>query len=153
MTYKLYHTPFPVGASPIAGRLISIVLCTCPSPPVRHASPELRAVLQKADALSVAVALDGGAKSPPAPKGFREGLKALIPTKSERKKLLPLALMFFCILFNYTILRDTKVRIVLRILPSPGRQQQLFFGLVPCVEYPCYIHTLGCPTVPYVTLV
>ena len=27
---------------------------------------------------------------------------------SERKKLIPLALMFFCILFNYTILRDTK---------------------------------------------
>lgn len=54
--------------------------------------------------------MDGGAKAPPAPKGFREGLKALIPTKSERKKLLPLGLMFFCILFNYTILRDTKVR-------------------------------------------
>ena len=25
-------------------------------------------------------------------------------------KILPLGLMFFCILFNYTILRDTKVR-------------------------------------------
>jgi len=30
------------------------------------------------------------------------------PTPTERKKLVPLALMFFCILFNYTILRDTK---------------------------------------------
>lgn len=29
-------------------------------------------------------------------------------TKAERKKLIPLGLMFFCILFNYTILRDTK---------------------------------------------
>ena len=31
-----------------------------------------------------------------------------MPPANERKKLLPLALMFFCILFNYTILRDTK---------------------------------------------
>ncbi len=26
------------------------------------------------------------------------------------KKIVPLGFMFFCILFNYTILRDTKVR-------------------------------------------
>jgi ATP:ADP antiporter, AAA family len=41
-------------------------------------------------------------------RGFVQGIKALIPTKSERQKLIPLAVMFFCILFNYTILRDTK---------------------------------------------
>ena len=35
-------------------------------------------------------------------------LKSLIPPANERKKLGPLGLMFFCILFNYTILRDTK---------------------------------------------
>mmetsp|Transcript_11847 Transcript_11847/g.24137 ORF Transcript_11847/g.24137 Transcript_11847/m.24137 type:complete len:573 (-) Transcript_11847:312-2030(-) len=35
-------------------------------------------------------------------------LGALVPTPTERKKLLPLGLMFFVILFNYTILRDTK---------------------------------------------
>ena len=35
-------------------------------------------------------------------------LKGMIPPANERKKLIPLALMFFCILFNYTILRDTK---------------------------------------------
>jgi AAA family ATP:ADP antiporter len=34
--------------------------------------------------------------------------KSLVPPAEERKKLIPLALMFFCILFNYTILRDTK---------------------------------------------
>ena len=34
--------------------------------------------------------------------------KSKIPPASERKKLIPLALMFFFILFNYTILRDTK---------------------------------------------
>lgn len=35
-------------------------------------------------------------------------LKAELPTPVERKKILPLTLMFFCMLFNYTILRDTK---------------------------------------------
>eukprot|EP00568_Trieres_chinensis_P007430 CAMPEP_0183291648 /NCGR_PEP_ID=MMETSP0160_2-20130417/992_1 /TAXON_ID=2839 ORGANISM="Odontella Sinensis, Strain Grunow 1884" /NCGR_SAMPLE_ID=MMETSP0160_2 /ASSEMBLY_ACC=CAM_ASM_000250 /LENGTH=584 /DNA_ID=CAMNT_0025452483 /DNA_START=116 /DNA_END=1870 /DNA_ORIENTATION=+ len=41
-------------------------------------------------------------------KGFLKKLKSMVPSKSERKKLLPLGLMFFCILFSYTILRDTK---------------------------------------------
>jgi len=31
-----------------------------------------------------------------------------MPTNTEMKKLLPVGFMFFCILFNYTILRDTK---------------------------------------------
>lgn len=49
---------------------------------------------------------DAAAASADPPK--KGGLAGLIPAKSEREKLLPLALMFFCILFNYTILRDTK---------------------------------------------
>ncbi len=40
----------------------------------------------------------------PAPKKFL-GYEAL-----TWAKIIPLGLMFFCILFNYTILRDTKVR-------------------------------------------
>lgn len=43
-------------------------------------------------------------------KGFFQKIKSVIPPANERKKLIPLAMMFFCILFNYTILRDTKVR-------------------------------------------
>lgn len=39
---------------------------------------------------------------------FGQRLRNLIPPENERKKLLPLGLMFFVILFNYTILRDTK---------------------------------------------
>ena len=35
-------------------------------------------------------------------------IKSIVPPLEERKKLIPLALMFFAILFNYTILRDTK---------------------------------------------
>ena len=41
-------------------------------------------------------------------KGFWSKLKSVVPPANERQKLIPLALMFFCILFNYTILRDTK---------------------------------------------
>jgi AAA family ATP:ADP antiporter len=44
----------------------------------------------------------------PDKKGFLDRIKSVVPPKAERQKLLPLALMFFCILFNYTILRDTK---------------------------------------------
>ncbi len=33
-------------------------------------------------------------------------------------KILPLGAMFFCILFNYTILRDTKVRARLSVCPT-----------------------------------
>lgn len=43
-----------------------------------------------------------------APLSFGQRLRNLIPPENERKKLLPLGLMFFVILFNYTILRDTK---------------------------------------------
>lgn len=43
-----------------------------------------------------------------APKSFGQRLSGLIPPENERKKLVPLGLMFFVILFNYTILRDTK---------------------------------------------
>jgi AAA family ATP:ADP antiporter len=35
-------------------------------------------------------------------------LASMLPPKKELKKVLPLGLMFFFILFNYTILRDTK---------------------------------------------
>jgi len=44
----------------------------------------------------------------PPKKSFMEKMKSKIPPAAERKKLVPLALMFFFILFNYTILRDTK---------------------------------------------
>lgn len=42
------------------------------------------------------------------PKSLGQRLRGLIPPENERKKLFPLGLMFFVILFNYTILRDTK---------------------------------------------
>jgi hypothetical protein len=36
-------------------------------------------------------------------KGFLAKLKSAIPPKEEREKLLPLGIMFFCILFSYTV--------------------------------------------------
>lgn len=41
-------------------------------------------------------------------KGIVSRIKSQLPTWEESQKIAPLALMFFCILFNYTILRDTK---------------------------------------------
>ncbi|CAM9848695.1 unnamed protein product [Chrysoparadoxa australica] len=74
----------------------------------------------KEDALAVATEVTGGA-SAPAKKGFRASMADLIPTPTERKKLIPLGLMFFCILFNYTILRDTKDVLVVTA-PASGAE-------------------------------
>lgn len=41
-------------------------------------------------------------------KGILNRIASVVPPAAERQKLFPLGLMFFCILFNYTILRDTK---------------------------------------------
>lgn len=60
---------------------------------------------RKTDQKTVMVAEGGEAA---AKGGFLARLKESMPTRSERKKLVPLGLMFFVILFNYTILRDTK---------------------------------------------
>ena len=53
-------------------------------------------------------ALVNGEDAPQTTKNLFSKLANLLPPKQERQKLVPLALMFFCILFNYTILRDTK---------------------------------------------
>lgn len=47
-------------------------------------------------------------------KGFLSRITAAIPPAAERQKLIPLGIMFFCILFNYTILRDTKDVLMVR---------------------------------------
>ena len=41
-------------------------------------------------------------------EGLIGRIKAALPPRHELRKMIPLTLMFFCILFNYTILRDTK---------------------------------------------
>lgn len=49
-------------------------------------------------------------------KGLLGRLASVIPPAAERQKLIPLGLMFFCILFNYTILRDTKDVLMVSLL-------------------------------------
>lgn len=60
-------------------------------------------IAASAVAASAAIAGDG-ADVPAEKKGFL-GIEAF-----TWQKIIPLGFMFFCILFNYTILRDTKVR-------------------------------------------
>ena len=51
----------------------------------------------------------GGGGSSGAGGAFEEGDKKFLGVDLKTlKKIVPLGLMFFCILFNYTILRDTK---------------------------------------------
>lgn len=52
--------------------------------------------------------ITGEESGPSDDKSILQKIKRIVPPANERKKLIPLALMFFCILFNYTILRDTK---------------------------------------------
>lgn len=57
----------------------------------------------KAEAVAAAsIAADGGSDE------TKPGFLGISPLTWQ--KILPLGFMFFCILFNYTILRDTKVR-------------------------------------------
>mmetsp|Transcript_31256 Transcript_31256/g.35574 ORF Transcript_31256/g.35574 Transcript_31256/m.35574 type:complete len:575 (+) Transcript_31256:186-1910(+) len=54
-------------------------------------------------------------------KSLLSRFKSAIPPANERKKLIPLAIMFFCILFNYTVLRDTK-DVLLLCAPKSGAE-------------------------------
>jgi len=71
------------------------------------AGSELRTAARKGSGtVAMSAAAEATAVAPDdAPGG---GLWAMVPPKKELKKVLPLGLMFFFILFNYTILRDTK---------------------------------------------
>jgi len=59
-------------------------------------------------------------------------LGKMVPPK-EMKKLLPLAMMFFCVLFNYTILRNTKDVLV---VTAPGAGAEVIPFLKTYVQLP-----------------
>jgi len=61
------------------------------------------------------------------------GWKDSLPPKSELQKIIPLAIMFFCILFNYTILRDTKDVLV---VTAPGGSAEAIPFLKTWVNLP-----------------
>ena len=71
--------------------------------PAFPAQPVLRRPVLRA----LPVRLQEAAAEPPS-AGPLAGIKSALPPPKELKKVLPLGLMFFFILFNYTILRDTK---------------------------------------------
>ena len=85
-------TPISPAAQPQGG-LISLPKPLAPKPlqtrPLENAAPQAAA---------------GDSTPAPEPKRFL-GFELI-----TWQKILPLGFMFFCILFNYTILRDTKVR-------------------------------------------
>jgi len=64
---------------------------------------------------------DASASAGEVKKGLFDKIKSIVPPEEERKKLFPLALMFFAILFNYTILRDTK-DVLMITAPSSGAE-------------------------------
>ena len=69
-------------------------------------------------------------------KGFLGKIKSIIPPANERQKLGPLALMFFCILFNYTILRDTKDVLMVTAPKSGAEGTQCASEHVACNHFP-----------------
>jgi TLC ATP/ADP transporter len=73
---------------------------------VRQIAPlRIKNGLRMSDAAISDAGDDGASKTP---SGFWNKVKSIVPPANERQKLIPLAVMFFCILFSYTILRDTK---------------------------------------------
>lgn len=74
-------------------------------------------------AASAAIAGDG-ADVPAEKKGFL-GIEAF-----TWQKIIPLGFMFFCILFNYTILRDTKVRRLSIFRTRPGHSDSFVTELL-----------------------
>ena len=69
----------------------------------------------------------------PEPVGLAARLRAKLPPTDELKKIVPLAMMFFCILFNYTILRDTKDVLV---VTAPGSSAEAIPFLKTWVNLP-----------------
>lgn len=96
------------GFSP-AGRVGTLIAPTSASNSKAFRSPFANTIDNKCSTSSSLYMSEGDAAAAQPPKqSFMEKLKSKIPPANERKKLIPLASMFFFILFNYTILRDTK---------------------------------------------
>jgi len=81
------------------------------------------------------IAAEGGEKN-----GIWSKIKSVIPPENERKKVMPLAFMFFCILFNYTILRDTKDVLM---ITAPGSGAEVIPFIKTYVNLPAAIGFTG----------
>ena len=92
----------PAAALSVGGRAALLRQHTMPATaavrqPARSALPELVRRRTVAPRFQLAAAAPDDSNWP-----------TFLPPRKELKKVLPLGLMFFCILFDYTILRDTK---------------------------------------------
>lgn len=103
------------GSSPLLARPFTVA----PSKPVETVKP-----------VTVPQAAAGSGDAAPAPKKFL-GFEML-----TWAKIVPLACMFFCILFNYTILRDTKDVLV---VTAPGSGAEIIPFLKTWVNLPMAI--------------
>ena len=102
-SYRSIHT-FPASSSKIRDGQVSMVFNSG-----RHKDRKLK--LESTSLQSTAV-LDDIPKSVSKNPFTRWVQSVAWPSKKELKKLLPLGTMLFFILFNYTILRDTKVHLI-----------------------------------------
>ena len=73
------------------------------------------------------------AGQPQQPEDVKTSWRDRLPPTAELKKIVPLAIMFFCILFNYTILRDTKDVLV---VTAPGSSAEAIPFLKTWVNLP-----------------
>ena len=95
-----------------------------------------RAGLSSSPASSTTAVVCRAAASTPSPSSDGDDAKFLGTKVSTLKKVLPLGLMFFCILFNYTILRDTKDVLV---VTAPGSGAEIIPFLKTWVNLPMAI--------------
>ena len=120
------------GFSP-AGRVGTLIAPTSASNSKAFRSPFANTIDNKCSTSSSLHMSEGDAAAAQPPKqSFMEKLKSKIPPANERKKLIPLASMFFFILFNYTILRDTKD--VLMITAKGSGAEVTHYAALGCGE-------------------
>ena len=98
----------PTAALPRVGVAAAVAARAVHSPTTTKPSWCSLAMSSSSSLSSSSSSTDAINNSPGSGGGILARLQSIIPPEAERKKLGPLALMFFCILFNYTILRDTK---------------------------------------------
>ena len=94
----------PFAIHPIQVRTTSLYM----SDTTAVSAEELDESSSSTEPAATTAAVATSAVTPAVTTGFWNKVKAIVPPANERQKLIPLALMFFCILFSYTILRDTK---------------------------------------------
>ena len=111
-TQSLSHTVTHLSTKDTSNKLFWM-----PNPPHQARTPRHSIIAYMSDSSLASTTAEGEPSSQKnsEAKGFFRRLSSVVPPAAERQKLIPLALMFFCILFNYTILRDTKDVLMVRM--------------------------------------